>query len=101
MGEFKINSIKTRIISSIRDLDKSDYIDICSLIKLYVPVADGTCISITERGTYVNLDHLSEALLRQLDDMVLTKLQRIHLEQTWVIYVVQYTSWLIASLTPT
>ncbi len=81
MSEFNLEFTKRRIVSSIRELDKSDQYDICSLIKMYIPVANNTSVSISERGTHIDLDQLSEELLRQLDNMVMTKLQRIHLEQ--------------------
>jgi hypothetical protein len=81
MAEFNTEISKRRIMASIRELDKSDYNDICSLIKIYIPVANNNIISISARGTYINLDQIDEHLLKQLDNMVLTKLQRIHSEQ--------------------
>lgn len=81
MSEFNADVVKRRIFSSIRELDRSDHYDICALIKMFIPVADNVSISISERGTHINLDYLDTSLLKQLDNMVLTKLQRIHLEQ--------------------
>ncbi len=81
MSEFNPDITIRRISSSIRELDKSDQYDICSLIKMYIPVADNISISISERGTHIDLYKLDHNLLKQLDNMVLTKLQRIHLEQ--------------------
>ncbi len=81
MSEFNVEVSKRRIMASIRELDKSDYNDICSLIKIYIPNDNNNIISISARGTYINLDQLDNKLLQQLDNMVLTKLQRIHSEQ--------------------
>lgn len=81
MSEFNVEVSKRRIMASIRELDKSDYNDICSLIKIYIPNDGNNIISISARGTYINLDQLDPKLLQQLDNMVLTKLQRIHSEQ--------------------
>lgn len=81
MSEFNVEVSKRRIMASIRELDKSDYNDICSLIKIYIPNDSNNIISISARGTYINLDQLDPKLLQQLDNMVLTKLQRIHSEQ--------------------
>lgn len=81
MSEFNVEVSKRRIMASIRELDKSDYNDIGSLIKIYIPNDNNNIISISARGTYINLDQLDNKLLQQLDNMVLTKLQRIHSEQ--------------------
>ena len=70
-----MTSIKRRISDSIKDLDPTDYIDICKLIKS--EVSNNSMISETPRGTFIDLDHLSEELLKQLDHMISTKLQRI------------------------
>lgn len=82
MSKFNAELVKRRIVSSIRELDKSDQNDMCELIKIHIPVADNVSISISERGTHVNLDQLDDKLLQQLDNMVLTKLQRMHLDQS-------------------
>lgn len=81
-GTFSADLAKRRISSSIRELDRSDYNDICSLIKMFIPVIDNDIITISARGTYINLDRLDNNLLQQLDNMVVTKLQRIHLDQS-------------------
>lgn len=81
MDEFNPQLIKHRIASSIKDLDKSDHYDICVLIKMYIPVADDVSVSISATGTHIMLDSLDINLLKQLNNMILTKLQRIHLEQ--------------------
>ncbi len=75
------SSIKSRILSNIKELDKSDYYDICALIKMYITDIDNEIISVSLRGTYINLDKLDNGLLQQMDNMILTKLQRIHLNQ--------------------
>jgi hypothetical protein len=67
--------IKRRIASAIKELDPTDYIDLCILIKSNA-VSDDV-ISETPRGTFVKLDRLDYNLLQQLDDMINTKLQRI------------------------
>ena len=81
-GTFSADLAKRRILSSIRELDRSDYNDICSLIKMFIPTVDNDIITISARGTYINLDRLDNNLLQQLDNMVVTKLQRIHLDQS-------------------
>lgn len=70
-----MNAIKRRIAGSIKDLDRTDYIDICILIKSNIQ--DSSMISETARGTFIDLDGLDESLLKQLDNMISTKLQRI------------------------
>ncbi len=74
--------IKKRIRASIRELDRTDYIDICSLIKTHIPIADNVVVIISARGTHIELDYLDPQLLRQMDNMIMTKLQRIHLDQS-------------------
>lgn len=81
MSEFSIELAKRRISLSIRELDRSDFNDICVLIKMFIPHADNDIITLSARGTYINLDRLDSEILQQLDNMVLTKLQRIHLNQ--------------------
>jgi len=82
MSEFSPELAKQRIKSSIRELDRSDYIDICSLIKMFVPTIDNIVVSQSARGTIINLDCLDNTLLQQLDNIIVTKLQRIHLDQS-------------------
>lgn len=72
---FDIKLIKRRISNSIKDLDRTDYIDICVLIKSNIQ--DSSMVSETARGTVIDLDRLEESLLHQLDNMIMTKLQRI------------------------
>jgi len=80
-NEFSAELAKRRITSSIRELDRSDCNDICSLIKMFIPDVDNDIITISARGTYINLDRLNNNLLQQIDNIIITKLQRIHLEQ--------------------
>ena len=68
-------AIKRRIFNSVKDLDQSDYVDICVLIKSNTN--NSSMVNETPRGTFINLDLLSTALLQQLDNMISTKLQRI------------------------
>lgn len=70
-----IASIKRRISSSIKDLDPHDYIDICVLIKSNC--TNTTMVNETPRGTFIDLDQVEPELLKQLDHMIFTKLQRI------------------------
>lgn len=70
-----INQIKRRIGAAIKDLERTDYIDICVLIKSNTSKTH--MINETPRGTFVNLEQLSDELLFQLDNMINTKLQRI------------------------
>lgn len=82
MSEFSSELAKQRIKSSIRELDRSDCIDICSLIKMFIPGVDNKIVIQSARGTYINLDYLDNTLLQQLDNIIVTKLQRIHLDQS-------------------
>lgn len=82
MTDFSPELAKQRIKFSIRELDRSDCNDICSLAKMFVPVVDNKIVIQSARGTYINLDHLDHALLQQLDNIIVTKLQRIHLDQS-------------------
>lgn len=70
-----IQNIKRRIVNSIKDLERPDYIDICVLIKSNT--SDTSMVKETPRGSFIDLNYISEELLRQLDNMILTKLQRI------------------------
>ena len=72
-----MNDVKKRIESSIRELDKRDYEDICELIKLFIPRADNDIISVINKGTRINLDKLEDSLLNKLDHMIKAKLERI------------------------
>lgn len=82
MSDFSPELAKQRIKSSIRELDRSDYNDICSLIKMFIPAVDNVTVIQSARGTYINLDCLDANLLQQLDNIIVTKLQRIHLGQS-------------------
>lgn len=75
MQQSDINQVKRRISSAIKDLERTDYIDICVLIKSNTTKTN--MINETPRGTFVNLEMLDENLLFQLDNMINTKLQRI------------------------
>lgn len=70
-----ISAIKRRISNSIKDLDRVDCIDICVLIKSNT--TDLQMVNETPRGTFIDLDHIDEEVLIQLDHMISTKLQRI------------------------
>lgn len=70
---------KQRIVSGMRDLDRSDYHDICVMIKTVYPKCDNNIVTISARGTHVNLDELDHELLKQLDDKIISKLQRIYM----------------------
>ncbi len=71
----EIKTIKRKISSAIKDLERADYIDICFLIKSNI--VESSMITETPRGTFIDLDCLDDDLLRQLDHMISTKLQRI------------------------
>ncbi len=75
MHSVDIKSIKKRIVGSIKDLDRTDCIDICVLIKSNIN--DSSMINETPRGTFIDLDQLDTSVLHQLDNMISTKLQRI------------------------
>ena len=70
-----IDSIKKRISNAIKDLERNDYIDLCVLIKSNT--TDLSMITETARGTFIDLDLLDRELIKQLDHMISTKLQRI------------------------
>ncbi len=70
-----IKSKKRNIDNSIKDLDRSDYIDICTLIKSNMSTYP--MVNVTPRGTFIDLDMLDESVINQLHNMILTKLQRI------------------------
>ncbi len=70
-----IKVIKRKISNAIKDLERADYIDICILIKSNI--VEQNMITETPRGTFIDLDCLDEDLLKQLDHMISTKLQRI------------------------
>lgn len=70
-----LSSIKRTITSSIKDLDPTDFIDICVLIKTHTSKTH--MINETPRGTFIDLDQLDEELLKQLHNMITTKLVRI------------------------
>ncbi len=69
-------AIKKNIVNAIKELDLTDYVDICILIK---SKASDTSKIVTEtpRGTFIDLDSIDIGLLQQLGHMVSTKLQRI------------------------
>lgn len=68
-------ALKRTIVSSIKDLERTDYVDICTLIKSSTTTID--MFTETPRGTFVNLDRLEDAMLVELHHMISTKLQRI------------------------
>ena len=70
-----ISIIKRQISNAIKDLDRTDYIDICILIKSNSN--ETSMVSETPRGTFIDLDYLDNELIRQLGHMITTKLQRI------------------------
>jgi len=74
-SQMNINTIKRTIVDAIKDLDHTDHIDLCSMIKS--DITDESMINETQRGTFINLDNLDEQLLQQLAHMIFTKLQRI------------------------
>lgn len=74
-NNYSVDSMKREIVESIKDLDISDYRDICSLIKS--KTTNDIMINETSIGTNINLDLIEDALLRHIYDMVTTKLQRI------------------------
>lgn len=68
------NNIKQFIVSSIRDLDRMDLIDICRTIKNY---GEDSAVSVNTKGSYIDLDKLSDNLLFELNNIIKTKLKRI------------------------
>ncbi len=70
-----LKTLKRDIVSSVKNLDRSDYMDICMLIKSNM--TQYPMVNETPRGTFINLDMLEEAVVHQLHDMITTKLQRI------------------------
>lgn len=74
-SQVSIKTIKKTIVNAIKDLDQSDFIDICMLVKSNVVNTD--MVTETPRGTFIDLDQLEDDLLRQLNNAIVTKLQRI------------------------
>lgn len=70
-----ISLIKRKITSAIKDLDPTDYIDICVLIK--TNTSKTSMVNETPRGTFIDLDQLEDDILKQLHNMISTKLLRI------------------------
>lgn len=70
-----IKRMKKKITTAIKDLDRTDYIDICILIKSNT--SDSSMINETPRGTFIDLDRVDENIIYQLDNMISTKLHRI------------------------
>jgi hypothetical protein len=68
------NNIKQFIVSSIRDLDRGDLIDICRTIKMH---GNDSAVSVNTKGSYIDLDKLDDALLLDLNNIIKTKLKRI------------------------
>jgi hypothetical protein len=79
MSDFNIYECKRRIINSIKDLDKTDYNDICMIIKSNA--SDLSMVTVTVKGTYIDLDRMEIEMLKQLDNIIKTKLQRISLQK--------------------
>lgn len=75
MDPTEVKQIKRRISNAIKDLERTDYIDICVLIKSNA--TSHSMVNETPRGTFINLDEIDIPLLKQLDHMISTKLQRI------------------------
>lgn len=70
-----MKNIKRSIANAIKDLDRADYSDICVMIKSNSTAT--AMVSETPRGTFIDLDQLDDNLIRQLNLMISTKLQRI------------------------
>lgn len=70
-----VKQVKRRITTAIKDLDRTDYMDICILIKSNT--IDSSMINETLRGTFIDLDRIDEKIIYQLDNMISTKLHRI------------------------
>ncbi len=70
-----IKANKREIVNSIKDLDRSDYIDICMLLKSNLSSYE--MINELPKGTFIDLDMIDESLVLQLYNMITTKLQRI------------------------
>ena len=72
---------KKFILNSIKDLDSNDCYDIGQLIKM--KISDYSMIWTTGKGTYIDLDKLSDDIIFELHAMVYTKLQRIKEKKTF------------------
>lgn len=75
MNSMDIKRMKKKITTAIKDLDRTDFIDICILIKSNT--SDSSMINETPRGTFIDLDRVDENIIYQLDNMISTKLHRI------------------------
>lgn len=67
--------MKRDIVNAIKDLDRTDYIDMCVFIKSNS--SDHRMVSETPRGTFIDLDQIYNDLLIQLHNIIKTKLHRI------------------------
>ncbi len=67
--------LKKFIISESKDLEKSDYVDILTI--LVTKLDNDTVLKTSQRGTFINLDNLNRDLLIMLYSMVHSKIQRI------------------------
>ena len=57
----QISLLKRRILNAIKDLERSDYVDICVLIKSNI--MDFSMITETARGTFIELDLLNHEFI--------------------------------------
>ncbi len=71
----QITVFKREIKKAIKDLDESDYIDICKLIKSNLSAYP--MVNVTICGTYIDIDQFSDEIIIQLHNMITTKLHRI------------------------
>lgn len=67
--------LKKFIISESKDLEKSDYVDILTI--LVTKLDNNSILKTSQRGTFINLDNIGRDLLIMLYSMVHSKIQRI------------------------
>jgi hypothetical protein len=67
--------LKKFIINESKDLEKSDYIDILTI--LVTKLDNNNALKTSQRGTFVDLDSISRDLLIMLYSIVHSKIQRI------------------------
>ncbi len=75
MNILPIKQQKREIDRAIKDLDRSDYQDICTVIKSNL--TSYPMVSETPKGTFIDLDMLDDVIITQLYNMVITKMKRI------------------------
>lgn len=68
-------NLKKYIINESKDLERCDYIDIITVLK--IKLDNPSIFKTTQKGTYIDLDDLSKDILILLYSIIHSKIQRI------------------------